>query len=166
MCGACASRAGGTCLSHMIVSKKLDFTLTYFLCILHSLNAGWCAIFTHRNHPESSRDISAVGIGVSRIQNTTMPRIHWFFFNALRTSLTHGEDVGTYTDIWDSTCNTLLYPQELCHLITVKLHFGLYIEINCWMKPKQTIKTSKREYRVVPYRLSLVILSEKGKMPC
>lgn len=71
--------------------KKLDFTLTYFLCILHSPTAGWCAIFTHSNRPESSGDISAVEIGVSRIHNTIMPRTHWFFFNALRMLLTRRE---------------------------------------------------------------------------
>ncbi len=54
MFGGRASRAArkqSTSLSHMIVSKRLDFTLTYFLCILHSLTAGWCAIFTHTQHP-------------------------------------------------------------------------------------------------------------------
>lgn len=79
---------GGRSRSHMSVLKKLDSTLTYFLCIRHSLAAGWCAIFTHGSRLESSGDDSAAELGVSRIQNTAMLRINWFFFNASRRVLT------------------------------------------------------------------------------
>lgn len=68
--------------------KRLDSTLTYFLCIRHSLAAGWCAIFTHGSRLESSGDDSAAELGVSRIQNAAMLRINWFFFNASRRVLT------------------------------------------------------------------------------
>ena len=87
---------GGSSLSRMMMSKKsLISPWLIFLCILHSLThspaARWCAIFTHSNRSESSGDISAVEICVSRIHNTIMPRTHWFVFNAARMWLTRRE---------------------------------------------------------------------------
>lgn len=142
---------GGTSLSHMMVSKKLDFTLTYFLCILHSLTAGWCAIFTHSNRSESSGDISAVEIGVSRIHNTIMPRTHWFFFNALRMLLTWRETEELMARVLVHIQKFEIVPVRLCQLITGCT--VAYIDIYCCMTVKQPIITRKIDYIVATYSL-------------
>lgn len=126
------------------------FHLDLFSFASYTLTARWCAIFTHTdtqththtfsrtktqsNHPESSGDISAVEIGVSRIHNTIIPHTHWFFFNAVRILLTwRKRQRKTW---WGSCCIFWCFRQwlwlrlrdpppsfVLCHLITSNYNY-------------------------------------------
>lgn len=118
LCLPCGFHAGSKSrrmsLTHDGV-EMVDFTLTYFLSILHSLTAGWCAIFTQQPSWIIRRHLCS---GVWCVWNSQYHHaLHTLIFLQCSDKVidlerqtdrrTHSRDIAAYSGIWDSFCCTL-----------------------------------------------------------